>query len=224
MSACNFCVVCDLGNDVWKKIRSSYLGSVVKFRGTRANGGEGRRKRDKTAYVLVGILDADPKRPMFVRVVGNADLGSAGVGQADADVLILVISDGQFGGIRTNSDAVGGQPTPGLSAENFPLAALETHKAKAHPKRVAVHGLINIGRIIAAKVRFAVAGHIRVADFVCDPYVEAGKLCGETILAKVALGRVVERYSSVVRSDIVLGIGGAKYIFNVHETTESNVR
>src|SRR5580658_3997277 len=88
MSACNFCVVRNFGKDVWEQIGSSYLGSVVKLRADRR--GKGGWQGDESTYVLVGILDAYPNRPMFVQVIGNAELGSTGVGQADADVLILV--------------------------------------------------------------------------------------------------------------------------------------
>src|SRR5580704_16966440 len=221
MPACNFCVVGNFGKDVWKQIGRTYLGSIVKL-GANCRG-KGRLKSNKSADILVGVLNAHPSSPVIVEVVGNSDLRGTGVGQAYPDVLILVISDRQFGGVRTNSDAVGGQPTPGLSAENFPLTALETHKAKAHTQGVAVHGLICIGRVIAAEVRFAVGGHIRVANFVCDPYVEAGKLCGETILGKVALGRVAIWDRRVVGGDIVLGVGGAIYILNVHKATQPDI-
>src|ERR1700678_1917354 len=93
MSACNSCVVRDLGNDVWKKIRSSYLGSIVKLRADRR--GKGRWKGDGTAYVLVGVLNAYSESQMIVQVIGDAELSSAGVGQANPDVLIFVIGDRQ---------------------------------------------------------------------------------------------------------------------------------
>src|ERR1700684_665264 len=221
MSACNSRVVRDLGNDVRKKIRSSYLGSIVKLRADR---GKARWKGHERTYVLVGVLNAYPKRQMIVQVIGDAELSSAGIGQANPNVLIFVIGDRQIRGIRTDPAAVGGQPTPGLSAKNFPLAAFQVKKAKAHAKGMAVHGLINIGRIIATKVRFAVASYIIVTEFIRDLYAEAGKLRGETIFGKLALRRVAERYCSEIRGDVVLCVSGAENIFNIHEPTQSDIR
>src|ERR1700683_2547355 len=105
MPTCNSCVVRNLGNDVWKKVRSSYLGSIVKLRADRR--GKGRRKGNRSTYVLVGVLNAYPKRQMIVKVIGDAELSSAGVRQAHPDVLIFVIGDRQIGGTWTNPTAVG---------------------------------------------------------------------------------------------------------------------
>src|ERR1700722_7608543 len=221
MSACDSRVVRDLGNYVWKKIRSSYLGSIVKLRADR---GKRRREGDERTYELVGVLDAHPKSQMIVQVISDAELSSAGVGQASTDVLILVIGDRQIGGTRTNPAAVRSQPAPGLSAQNFPLATFQVKKAKAHAKGVAVHGLINIRRIIPAKVRFAVAVHIIVTPFVSDMYAEAGELCGEAIFGKLALRRIAERYGGEVRGDVVLRVGGAEDIFNVHKAAQADIR
>src|ERR1700693_2479361 len=221
MSACNSCVVRDLGNDVWKKIRSSYLGSVVELRADRS---KARWEGYERTYVLVGVLDAHSKRQMIVQVISDAELSSAGVGQAHPDVLIFVVGDRQIGGTRTDPAAVGGQPTPGFSAKNFPLATFQVKKAKAHAKGVTVHGLINIRRIIAAKVRFAVGGHIILTEFVRDMYAEAGELRGEAIFGKLALGRVAERNGSEVGGDVVLGVGGAEDIFNVHNPAQADIR
>src|ERR1700693_2854521 len=221
MPARNSCVVRDLGKDVWKKIRSSYLGSIVKLRADR---GKARWKGHERTYVLVGVLNAHPKRQMIVQVISDAELSSAGGGQAHSDVLIFVVGNRQIGGTWTDPAAVGGQPTPGLSAQNFPLAAFQVKKAKAHAKGVAVHGLINVSRIIAAKVRFAVAGHIIVTKFVRDLYAEAGKLRGQTIFGKLALRRIAEGNGSEVRCDVVLGVGRAENIFNVHEPAQSDIR
>ena len=197
------------------------MGSIVKLRADR---GKSRWKGHERTYVLVGVLNAYPKRQMIVQVIGDAELSSAGVGQANPDVLIFVIGDRQIRGIRTDPAAVGGQPTPSLSAQNFPLASFQIHKAKAHTKGVAVHGLINISRIIAAKVSFAVAGHIIGTEFVRDLYAEAGKLRGEAVFGKLALRRIAEWYGSEVRGDIVLGVGGAENIFNIHEPAQSDIR
>src|SRR5580704_12911948 len=221
MPACNSCVVRNFGNDVRKKIRGSYLGSIVKLRADR---GKARWEGYERTYVLVGVLYAHPKRQMIVQVISDAKLSSAGVGQANPDVLVLIVGDRQIGGIRTDPAAVGSQPTPGLSTKNFPLAAFQVKKAKAHAKGVAVHGLINVRGIIPAKVRFAVAVHIIVTPFVRDMYAEAGELRGEAIFGKLALGRVAERNGSEVRGDVVLGVGGAEDIFNIHKPAQADIR
>src|SRR3984957_1067146 len=221
MVASKFCVVSDFGNDVRKKIGSAYLGSVVELRANR--GGKCRWKGNETSYELVGVLNSHSKRQVIVSVIGNAELRSAGEGQADLEVLVFVVGGCLIGGQRTPPIAVGGQPAIGLSAQNFPLAAFQVHKAKAQTKGVAVHDLIHIGGVIAAEVRFAVAGDIIGTDFVRDLYVETGILSGEPIFGKVALRRVAVRYSREVGGDVVLGVGGTEYIFKVHEPTGSKL-
>src|ERR1700723_1392494 len=89
MSASKFCVVSDFGNDVRKKIGSTYLGSVVEL---RANGrGKCRWKSNEISYELVGVLNSHAKRQMIVSVIGHAELRSAGEGQANLEVLVLVV-------------------------------------------------------------------------------------------------------------------------------------
>src|SRR5580658_7491608 len=89
MPACNFCVVRNFGKDVWEQIGSAYLGSIVKLGADRR--GKGGWKGDESTYVLVGILDAYPNRPMIVQVIGDAQLRSARVRQTYPDVLIFVV-------------------------------------------------------------------------------------------------------------------------------------
>src|SRR5277367_4443477 len=112
MPASKCCVVSDFGNDVWKKIGSAYLGSIVELRAHR--GGKRRRKGHETSDELVGVLDSHPKRQVLVSVIGNAELRSAAEGQANLEVLVLVVGGCHIGGHRTQPVAVGGQPTIGL--------------------------------------------------------------------------------------------------------------
>src|SRR5580658_9162765 len=219
MSASKCCVVSDFRNDVRKKIGSAYLGSIIKLRANRRD--KCRWKSNEISCELVGVLNTDSKRQMIVSVIGHAELRSAGEGQANLEVLVLVVGGCHIGGQRTQPVTVGGQPAISLSAKNLPLAALQIHKAKAQTKSVAVHHLIHIGGVIAAEVRFAVAGHFIVADFVRDLYVEAGILRGDAILGQVALRSVAVWYRGEVGGDIVLGIGGTEYIFKVDESTGS---
>src|ERR1700723_523729 len=214
MSASKFCVVSDFGNNVRKKIGSAYLGSVIKLRTNRR--GKCRWKGNEISYELIGVLNSQSKRQVIVSVIGNAELRSAGEGQANLEVLVLVVGSCLIGGHRTQSIAVGGQPTVGLPAKNFPLAAFQIQEAKAQTKGMAVHDLIHTVGVIAAEVRFAVAGNIIATDFVCDQYVKAGILRAGTVLCKMPLRRVAVRYSGEIGGDIVLRVRGAEYIFKVH--------
>ena len=87
---------------------------------------------------------------------------------------------------------------------------------------MAVHSLISIGSIIATEVRLAVTSHIVGAEFVSDSYVEAGVLRGRAELGEVPLRSVAERDSGEVGGDVVLSVGGAEYIFEVHESAGSD--
>src|SRR5271154_603190 len=129
MFAHNVSVIRDLGEDVWEEIRSTRLSAVVKL-GARC-GAKCRRQGHEPADELIGILDAYPHRPMMVGVISDAELGSAGIGHAYPEVLVLIVGERQIGGYRTQAISVWGQPTPCLSPQEFPLTTFEIAEVKA---------------------------------------------------------------------------------------------
>src|SRR5712671_7824192 len=114
MSACEVPVIGDLGKNVWHKIGRSEVGAVIEL---RANTSEARRERDEIADKLIGVFNAYSHSPMFVGVIGDAELGSPSVRHSNGEVLILIIGNSQIDRHWADAGAVGRQPTPRLSAE-----------------------------------------------------------------------------------------------------------
>src|ERR1700691_1074712 len=161
---------------------------------------------------------------MSAGVIGDAELRSAGVRYADPEVLVLVIGEGQIGWHRTQPVAVGGQPAPCLPAKDLPLTALQIHKVKAQTVGLAIHALIDVGSIVAAEISFDVGSHIVAAEFVRNLEIETGILRGGAKLREVPLRRVAEGDGREVGGNVVLGVRGAEYIFEVHEPAGSQYR
>src|SRR5271155_1305902 len=113
VSAGKICVVRGFGDDVWHKISRSRVGVVIKL---RTNRGELCGESDIIADILVGVFNTCPDCPMLVEVVSDAKLGCAGIRDSNAEVLILVVRDGQIGGYWANAHTVRRQPAPCLSA------------------------------------------------------------------------------------------------------------
>src|SRR5580658_8448515 len=159
---------------------------------------------------------------MLIEVICDAELGSARIREADLDVLILVVGKYQIGEVRTHAVAVWHEPTPSLAAHDLPVTAFQVHPAKAETESVPVHDLIDIRCIVTAEIRFAVALHIIGPKFASNAHVETGILPGEAILAQLPLRSVAEGYGAEVRGNIVLGVRGAVYVFQIHEPAGSD--
>src|ERR1700761_459999 len=105
MSAQNFIVVGNFRENVREGIRCAYLRAIIKLRADRS---ERRGERDVAADVLIRIFDPYSERPVIVRVIGDSKLSGASVRNADAEVLIFVVGDGQVGRHRADTITIRG--------------------------------------------------------------------------------------------------------------------
>jgi len=126
-------------------------------------------------------------------VISHSELGSSRIRNSDAKVLILVVGNGQIGRYGSDALTVGGQPAPGLSAENFPLTALQVHEVKAQPIGVGIHALVYAGRIVAAEVALHEAQNIVAGKMVLDLKAQAGELRRGAEFADASLRSIAVR-------------------------------
>jgi len=145
-----------------------------------------------TADKLIWVLDTCSEGPAFVRVISHSELGSSRIRNSDAKVLILVVGNGQIGRYGSDALTVGGQPAPGLSAENFPLTALQVHEVKAQPIGVGIHALVYAGRIVAAEVA-STKPRIVAGKMVLDLKAQAGELRRGAEFADASLRSIAVR-------------------------------
>src|SRR5208283_3265085 len=120
VSAREIPVISDFGKDVRHEICGSRIGAVIEL---RADGSKARGERDIIADVLIGIFNAYSHGPMFVGVIGDAELGSPSVRHSNAEVLILIVGNGEIRRYRSDAGTVGCQPTPCLPGKKFPFAS-----------------------------------------------------------------------------------------------------
>src|ERR1700722_11757159 len=162
-------VIGGLAENIGHKIRRSGVGVVVEL---RANRTESRRKSDVGADKLVRVFNSYADGPMVIDVVGDSKFGRARIRHSNCEVLIFVIGDGQIGWNRTDTLAVRGQPAPGLSAYDHPLAAPGVAKVQPQTIGKTVHTLIYVGSAVSAEIALDVAQEVRASEMVFDFKVE----------------------------------------------------
>src|SRR5208282_1034503 len=221
VSAREIPVISDFGKDVRHEICGSRIGAVIEL---RADGSKARGERDIIADVLIGIFNAYSHGPMFVGVIGDAELGCPGVRHSDAEVLILVVGNRKVRGHWPQAVAVGSQPTPRLSGKKLPFTSLQVHEIEAQTIGVGIHALIDTGGIVSAEIAFYIAGDIVAVEIVRHFNAETRKLRRGSKFRDVSQGRVVVGYGAEARRDIVLLVCGTKNIFEVDESPEGQYR
>src|SRR5271154_107468 len=211
------CVVGSFGENVRHKIRRPSVGVVIELRTNRAELG---RKSDIVADKLIGVLNTHPDRPMLVDMVSDAKFSRPRVRHSNAEVLILVVRDGQIGGDRADAIAVRRQPAPCLAPQKLPVAALDVPKVKPQPVRKAIYALIHAGSAIPAEIAFHVTHDVTTSIIVFDLHVEAGELRRGAQFSGTSLSSVAERYAGEIGRDVTLRVRGSKYILEIDESSE----
>src|SRR5258708_26422201 len=105
---------------------------------------------------------------MVVGVIRWPQHGGPRPGNADTGVGSLVVGKEQVDRHWSDPLAVGCQPTPGLSSQDFPLSALQVHEIEPEATSMRVTGLVDAGSIVAAEVGLQVAENIIASKFLRD--------------------------------------------------------
>src|SRR5260370_30689789 len=156
---------------------------------------------------------------MLVRVISDLELGRPGPGNADTAVGSLVVGKEQVDRHWSDPLAVGCQPTPGLSSQDFPLSALQVHEIKPEAIGMGITSLVDAGSIVAAEVGLQVAENIIASKFVRDLEAKARVLRRGAQVAHTPVRGVGEQYGCQRGNYVALRIRHAINVFEIHEAT-----
>src|SRR5712692_2116015 len=117
----------------------------------------------------------------------RAELTGAGMGHTHVNVGVFTDSQSQIRRHGSYARAVGSHPTPGLSAQELPLAALQIQPVEAQAVGMGIGGVKYVGGVIAVKIHFDVAGNVILAELGMRLQVQARILSGSAELGEVAL-------------------------------------
>src|SRR6476646_8743779 len=137
----------DIRKDVW----STVVVVGIKLRSQRRV--EGEREDDfASAHELLRVLQRDAPLEVIAEVVYGAELRRASIRNAHVNVGVFTQGQSQIGRHGGKSIAVRRFHTPGVSAQKFPLSALQIQPVESQTVRMAVGGNKHVGRIVAVEV------------------------------------------------------------------------
>src|SRR5258708_2940902 len=172
----NVIVISEFGNDVRACVRGAGVVGCVKLVSQDSIESSWENHLRALPCELLRVFDAHGPYKMIVKVIAGPELGSAGEVVTYLMIAVLVECGEHIRGIRSDSNAVGCEHAPGLTAHELPLTALQVQPIVAETIGVAVRSHKHIRRIIAVEIKFNEASNVIFAELGMGLQVEAGGL------------------------------------------------
>ncbi len=209
----------DVGESVW---RSGLVGSIKL--GTQCRVKRKWENHFSRANKLVRVLHGDAPLEVVSEVVDGPELRRARIRQADVSLGVLADGHKDITRSRREPDPVGCLQSPGLAAQEFPLAAFQVQPIESQTVGMRIGADKDVSGIVSVEVAFNVTNHFVRAVRACDLQVVTRILAGGAEFSQVPLDSIAERDRAKRRGSAASGVGGTENVLKIHESAGREIR